>query len=139
MTSNPVPTDICNGDHQRQISHAENRKATLSPRCHNSLLSKFAQQRMKLTRRSESSFICGTVKKPIGSNVAIAEKSRVLKRISKKDGALQKHIKWLKELQEQRRRLDEKKEVEQKQILERRRLFREREAKKRIGSVDHHE
>lgn len=90
-------------------------------------------------QRKKPNYSCGIVKKPLGSNVAIAEKSRVLKRISKKDGALQKHMKWLKELQEEHRRLDEKKEAEIKQRLERRRLFRERQAKKRAGLSDDNE
>jgi len=93
-----------------------------------------ARQTRRRAHRNESSFICGTVKTPWGSNVVIPEKSRVLKRISKKDGALQKHMTWLKELREERRRLDEKKEEEHKQRLERRRVFQEREAKKRSRS-----
>lgn len=43
------------------------------------------------------------------------------------------HIKWLKELQEERRLHEEKKEIEQKAKLERKRLFMEREAKKRVA------
>lgn len=42
-------------------------------------------------------------------------------------------MKWLKQLQEERRLLEEKKEAEQKQQLERKRLFMEREAKKRAA------
>jgi hypothetical protein len=41
------------------------------------------------------------------------------------------HVKWLKDLQEERRLHEEKKETEQKAQLERKRLFIEREAKKR--------
>mmetsp|Transcript_11773 Transcript_11773/g.25124 ORF Transcript_11773/g.25124 Transcript_11773/m.25124 type:complete len:321 (+) Transcript_11773:116-1078(+) len=92
------------------------------------------QIRRKMKNPNESSFICGTVKKPWGSNVVIAEKSRVLKRISKKDGALQKHMNWLKDLQEKRKKLDEKKKVEESERLERKRIFQEREAKKRLRS-----
>jgi len=44
------------------------------------------------------------------------------------------HVKWLKELQEQRRQLEEKKEADQKAQLERKRLFMEREAKKRAAN-----
>lgn len=98
------------------------------------ILPQNARQKKRRGHQNGFSFLCGTVKKPLGSNVAIAEKSRVLKKISKKDGALQKHITWLKELQEERRRLDEKKEAEQKLRSERKRLFREREAKKRARS-----
>jgi len=42
-------------------------------------------------------------------------------------------VKWLKDLQEERRRLEEKKEAEQKEKLERKRIFMEREAKKRVA------
>ena len=42
-------------------------------------------------------------------------------------------MKWLKDLQEERRRLEEKKEAEQKEKLERKRIFMEREAKKRVA------
>ena len=59
-------------------------------------------------------------------------KTRVLKRITKNDSALHKHIQWLKELQEDRRKVDEKKELEEAQRLKRRSEFMEREAKKRL-------
>ena len=82
----------------------------------------------------DSSFICGTVKRPIDSNSknAVVAKSRVLKRISKNDSALHKHMQWLKELQEGRRKVDEKKAIEEQQRLKRRSEFMEREAKKRL-------
>ena len=57
--------------------------------------------------RNESRFVCCTVKKPLGSNVPVAEKARVLKRISKKDSVLHKHQEWLRELQEKRRKAEE--------------------------------
>lgn len=84
----------------------------------------------------DAPLICGTVKRPIDSNNknknAIVAKSRVLKRISKNDSALQKHMQWLKQLQEDRRKVDEKKEIEEQQRLKRRTEFMEREAKKRL-------
>lgn len=82
----------------------------------------------------DAPLICGTVKRPIDSNNknAIVAKSRVLKRISKNDSALQKHMQWLKQLQEDRRKVDEKKEIEEQQRLKRRNEFMEREAKKRL-------
>ena len=82
----------------------------------------------------DSSFICGTVKRPIDSNNknAVVAKSRVLKRISKNDSALHKHMQWLKQLQDDRRKVDEKKEIEEQQKLKRRSEFMEREAKKRL-------
>jgi len=42
-------------------------------------------------------------------------------------------VKWLQDLQEERRRLEEKKEAEQIEKLERKRIFMEREAKKRVA------
>ena len=49
------------------------------------------------------------------------------------------HVKWLKKLQEERRRVEERKEVEQKQQQERKRQFMEREAKKRAkAKAGHH-
>ncbi|KAL7499333.1 hypothetical protein ACHAWT_010008 [Skeletonema menzelii] len=80
----------------------------------------------------DASFICGTVKRPIDSKNAVLAKSRVLKRISKNDSALHKHMQWLKQLQEDRRKVDEKKEIEEQQRLKRRSEFMEREAKKRL-------
>jgi len=82
-----------------------------------------AQQKRKRAGQANSN---------IGNNVAIS-KSRVLKRMTKNDSVLHKHIKWLKELQEERRLHEEKKEIEQKAKLERKRLFMEREAKKRVA------
>jgi hypothetical protein len=74
--------------------------------------------------RQDSTFICGTVKKPLGSNVAVAEKTRVLKRISKKDNALLRHMAWLKELEENRKRLEEEKKAEEERKAERLRLLK---------------
>ena len=42
-------------------------------------------------------------------------------------------MKWLKDLQEERRHLEEKKEAEMKEKLQRKRIFMEREAKKRVA------
>lgn len=56
----------------------------------------------------------------------------MLKRLSKKDSALQRHVKWLKKLQDDKRQLDEQKSAEEERRLERKRLFIEREAKKRL-------
>lgn len=44
---------------------------------------------------------------------------------------LAQHVKWLKDLQEERRRMEEMKEAEELEILTRKRAFMEREAKKR--------
>lgn len=74
--------------------------------------------------RNESTFICGTVKKPLGSNVAVAEKSRVIKRISKKDSALHRHMTWLKELEENKKRLEEEKKAEEERKAERMKLLK---------------
>lgn len=92
------------------------------------------QRRNRTRLHHESSFICGTVKRPVGSisnNAAIA-KTRVLKRISKNDTALHKHMKWLKELQEDLRTANESKRHEEQQRMKRRSDFMERESKKRL-------
>jgi len=82
----------------------------------------------------DSSFICGTVKRPIDSSNrnAVIAKSRVLKRITTNDSALHKHMQWLNELQEDRRKVDETKKSEEQLRLKRRSEFMEREAKKRL-------
>ncbi|KAL7442992.1 hypothetical protein ACHAXH_008874 [Discostella pseudostelligera] len=86
--------------------------------------------------QKRGSLVCGTVKTPIGSRVAKI-KSRVLKRITKNDSALHKHVKWLKDLQDERRRMEDMKEAEELEILTRKRAFMEREAKKRaVGKLE---
>jgi hypothetical protein len=55
----------------------------------------------------------------------VAQKSRVLKRISKKDSALVRHLAWLRELQENKTRLNEERRIEEEQKLERQRLLKE--------------
>ena len=92
------------------------------------------QRRNRTRLHHESSFICGTVKRPVGSisnNAAIA-KTRVLKRISKNDTALHKHMKWLKDLQEDLRKANESKIHDEQQRMKRRSDFMERESKKRL-------
>ena len=90
-------------------------------------------QARKKQRRHESSF-CGTVKRPVGriSNNAVIAKTRVLKRISKNDTALHKHMKWLKNLQEDLRKANESKRHDEQQRMKRRSDFMERESKKRL-------
>ncbi|KAL3767145.1 hypothetical protein ACHAW5_003164 [Stephanodiscus triporus] len=90
------------------------------------------QERKQRKRKGKKSFVSGTVKMPIGSNVAIT-KSRVLKHLSKNNSVLHKHVKWLKELEEERRRLQEKKEAKEKEKVERKRSFMERDAEKHIA------
>lgn len=79
-----------------------------------------------------SSFICGTVPKPWGSNVIIAEKSRVLSRLSKKDGALSKHKKWLHDMQEEREQRRKEREMETQIKLQKKSDFMKRQSKKRM-------
>lgn len=55
---------------------------------------------------------------------AITQKSRVLKRINKKDSVLVKHLAWLRELQENKAKLNEEKKREEERKLERERLIR---------------
>ena len=82
-------------------------------------------------RAKEGYFVCGTVSKPWGSNVVIAEKSRVLSRLSKKNGALSRHKQWLKNMHEER----EKRKLEREEMLknkeEKKRKFMDIQAKRR--------
>ena len=55
---------------------------------------------------------------------AVAQKSRVLKRINKKDSVLVKHLAWLRELQENKSKLNEEKKIEEERKLERKRLIK---------------
>lgn len=79
----------------------------------------------------EGSFNCGTVPKPWGTNVVIAEKARVLSRLSKNDGALSRHKKWLHEMQEKRKGQLRQKEEECRIKEVRKRHFMEKQAQKR--------
>uniref|UniRef100_A0A7S4JSX7 Uncharacterized protein n=1 Tax=Odontella aurita TaxID=265563 RepID=A0A7S4JSX7_9STRA len=80
-------------------------------------------------------FVCGTVAKPwgIGSNAAKTdeEKSRVISRLSKKDNALTKHKKWLKQMHEERERLEKERDEEIRIQEKRKREFMEKQAKVR--------
>lgn len=49
----------------------------------------------------------------------VNQKSRVIKRITKKDSALVRHLAWLRELQESKKKLNEEKRFEQERKLER--------------------
>ena len=97
------------------------------------------QAKSKKSKKSdntgERSFICGTVAQPWGCNVIIDEKSRVLSRLSKKDGALSKHKKWLYELQKEKERIENCREQERKEKEGKKKKFMEREAKKRALSI----
>ena len=83
-----------------------------------------------------SSFICGTVPKPWGSNVIIAEKSRVLSRLSKKDGALSKHKKWLHDMQQERERRLHDREKEHRLKEEKKTAFMTRQSQKRMEIIN---
>jgi hypothetical protein len=85
------------------------------------------QERKQQKRKPKKmSFVSSSVPKPVGTTVAIT-KSKVLKRMSKHESVLHKHIKWLKELEEEKRRLQEKKEAEEIEKAERKRSFIERD------------
>jgi len=96
---------------------------------------KIHSKRQKNCEGSERSFICGTVAQPWGCNVTIDEKSRILSRLSKKDGALSKHKKWLFELQKRKEEVEKDKEIERKLKEDNKKKFMEREAKKRAHIV----
>lgn len=84
---------------------------------------------------SAPAFLCGNVKRPWGSNVVIAEKERVLKRVCNRDSAISKHVAWLRDIQNKRaeqnlqraeqRRLEEERmrEFKSKQAIKRAKLF----------------
>lgn len=82
-------------------------------------------------KSQEASFTCGTVPKPWGTNVVIAEKSRVLSRLSKNDGALSRHKQWLREMQEKREMKQRQKQEENRIKEGRKRDFMEKQAKRR--------
>jgi hypothetical protein len=85
------------------------------------------QERKQQKRKPKKmSFVSSSVPKPVGTTVAIT-KSKVLKRMSKHESVLHKHVKWLKELEEEKRRLQEKKEAEEIEKAERKRSFIERD------------
>lgn len=85
------------------------------------------QERKQQKRKPKKmSFVSASVPRPVGTTVAIA-KSKVLKRMSKHESVLHKHVKWLKELEEEKRRLQEKKEAEKIEKAERKRSFIERD------------
>jgi len=81
---------------------------------------------------NEESFICGTVPNPWGSNVVIAEKSRVLSRISKNDGALSRHKKWLRDMQEKQGKELKEREEEARVKEKKKREFMEKQARRRL-------
>ena len=78
-----------------------------------------------------NSFVCGTLSKPWGMNVKIPEKSRVLSRLSRTDGALSRHKLWLREMQEKKEK--DAKQIQEEKIMKDRKLkeFMKRQAKLR--------
>ena len=80
---------------------------------------------------SANTFLCGTVKRPWGSNVVIAEKERVIKRVCNRNNAISKHISWLKDIQNERRAAQAKHTKELHQKEERMREFKTKQAMKR--------
>ena len=78
-----------------------------------------------------NSFLCGTLSKPWGMNVKIPEKSRVLSRLSRTDGALSRHKLWLREMQEKKEK--DAKQIQDEKMTKERKLkeFMERQAKLR--------
>ena len=83
------------------------------------------------TKTTANAFLCGTVKRPWGSNVVIAEKERVLKRVCNRKSAISKHIAWLKDIQNERRAAEAKRREELHQKEERMREFKTKQAMKR--------
>jgi len=88
------------------------------------------------TAASNESFICGTVKKPWGTNVVIEEKTRVLKRTSSKDSAICKHKAWLKEMQGKREQAERERMEKERGKEERLKEFMSKQAAKRAVILD---
>mmetsp|Transcript_21471 Transcript_21471/g.44169 ORF Transcript_21471/g.44169 Transcript_21471/m.44169 type:complete len:363 (+) Transcript_21471:1111-2199(+) len=88
------------------------------------------------TAASNESFICGTVKKPWGTNVVIEEKTRVLKRTSSKDSAICKHKAWLKEMQVTREQAERERMEKERGKEERLKEFMSKQAAKRAVILD---
>lgn len=82
------------------------------------------KRRLHRQFRNDVGFVVSTVKTPLGTNVVVAEKSRVLKRISKKDSVLHKHLDWLKQLEKNKRELEEEKNAAEEKRLNRLRLLK---------------
>jgi hypothetical protein len=83
------------------------------------------------TSPATNAFLCGTVKRPWGSNVVIDEKERVLKRVCNRDSAISKHIAWLKDIQNERRVEQAKRAEELQRKEECMRQFKTKQATKR--------
>ena len=81
-------------------------------------------------------FICGTVKRPWGSNVAIPEKERVLNRLSQKNVVLNRHKKWLSDLQKRKEERSKEKARETEEKETRKRNFMARAAKRRAQAKE---
>jgi len=80
---------------------------------------------------SAAAFLCGTVKKGWGSNVVIAEKERVLKRVCNRDSAISKHIAWLRDIQNERAEQNRHRAEQNRLKEERMREFKSTQAMKR--------
>lgn len=69
--------------------------------------------------------------KPCGGSTEIPEKSKVVTRISKNDGALRRHKQWLKQMQEKKEEQIKLKEEEERLKEEKKQDFMSKQAKKR--------
>lgn len=73
--------------------------------------------------------------KPSGGSTRTAERNKVIKRLKKNDGALRRHMQWLKEIQARREEKRRAKEEEVKLKEEMKREFAAKQAKKRARAV----
>ena len=80
---------------------------------------------------SVPAFLCGNVKRPWGSNVVIAEKERVLKRVCNRDSAISKHVAWLRDIQNKRAEQNLRRAEQRRLKEERMREFKSKQAMKR--------
>jgi hypothetical protein len=74
--------------------------------------------------------------KPSGGSTRNSERTRVIKRLNKNDGALRRHKQWLKQIQEQKKEMQKRGEEETKLKEEKRQEFYARQAKKRARAIE---
>ncbi len=90
-----------------------------------------SKSNMNTISKEEGSFLCGKVPSPWGSTKVIPEKARTISRLSRHDGALQRHKRWLKEMQMKREKHLKEKEQREREKDEKKREFMDRQAKRR--------
>ena len=85
----------------------------------------------KLNSKPDLNKSTGMYWKPCGGSTEIPEKSKVVTRISKNDGALRRHKQWLKQMQEKKEEQIKLREEEERLKEEKKQDFMSKQAKKR--------